>query len=101
MVSPEYTTVEEGRSVTLFCFAVGTPLRAAEWFKDGASISDGGRFNVSNGMLQINSTILQDSGTYNCFNKASTRLTVYSKNVKCQGQMITLYSSSFFRKAVR
>ncbi|KAL8219413.1 UNVERIFIED_CONTAM: hypothetical protein K2H54_023935, partial [Gekko kuhli] len=63
-VVPPSVEVEEGeRSVTLTC---GPVRGSVTWTKDGQTLGENPRFQLSGGSLQINQLQRADSGTYQC-----------------------------------
>lgn len=48
IVLPENLTVRNGSDAELRCQAEGSPFPVISWFKDGKSVSPGGRITFSN-----------------------------------------------------
>lgn len=73
---PENLTVRSGNTAVLYCEADGSPEPVITWFKDGKSVTQGGRVSFSNEgtTLTIAHTKESDSGLYTCIaqNQAGT-----------------------------
>ena len=52
----------ENDSFTIFCNATGNPLPSITWLKNGAEVSNAGKFTVAKAQLK-------DNGTYTCLIK--------------------------------
>ena len=65
-----YPTVIVNRSKVLDCVTVGIPKPVITWYKDGRRLLVGQHSNVRSlddgAKLQIQSAMLDDSGTYEC-----------------------------------
>lgn len=64
----DYMEVIERNPVVLPCPAVGTPNPRITWYKDSRtlSIQEVGVVRLDDGSLEIDDTVADDSGTYEC-----------------------------------
>lgn len=66
-LQPSSVSTMIGSNVTLQCHVFAEPPAAIRWYRDGAPLSDGGRFSGSvTGFLSISNTQPSDAGGYHC-----------------------------------